>query len=168
MRWPGILAVRMALASFAAVVGVVVLQRVVEARERSAATRVVARVPPTPSALPALGFRLRPSGGVVLLASRLEAVPPEVAPVLQLLADGSLAVRRPPPLATSPGRTAYAGVAIVVPRSAMATWSPAARGTLAELLATLIDARPLPRERVRVVDAPFGERELQTLLAWLP
>lgn len=167
-RWFGSLAVRLCLAAFAAVAGVVILQQIVEARERSATNKPAPRLPPPTSPLPGLGFRLWPTAGVVILASRLEAIAPDVAPVLQLLADGSLAVRRPPRLAASPGRVADRDVAVVVPGVPMVAWSPAARGALAELLATLVDARPVPRQRVRVVDVPLGDRELQTLLAWLP
>lgn len=162
------LALQLVAASSLGVLGVVVLQHYVQAHERQAGAGSALRLPVVASALPALGFRLTPTTGAVHLVSRLDAVPPAVQPVLQLLADGSLAVRRPPPVAATPLRRPGAEMAIVVPRQPLAAWSPAARGTLAELLATLVVARPLPREQLRLVDVGFGEAELRMLLDWLP
>ena len=158
---------RLLLAAAAAAVAIVALNQVVGARERTGALATAPLRAPQASPLAGLGFVPVATDGVVLLVSRVDAVPATVAPVLQVLADGTLAVRRAPPLGKGP--LAVAGdVAIVVPRSPLAAWSPAARGALAELLAALVVARPVPRERVRLVDVPFGESELRALLAWLP
>jgi hypothetical protein len=163
----GVLGVRLAFASVAAMLAILALQHGVAAYEREA---IVARAPrelPRPSALTALGVRVAPAPGVIALACRVEALSSDVAPVYQVMADGRIAVPRPPRLSsgTEPGAPR---TAIVVPSGPFARWSPAARGAFVELLAALVPARPLPRDRVVLVDAPLSERDLQTVLAWLP
>jgi hypothetical protein len=164
----GSVGVRLVVAASLAVAGVVALQQLVEASDRREHARPVSAAAPA-SALAGLGFRVQPTTGVVKLASRMDALAPDVAPVLQVLDDGSLAVRRPPrvpsrPPAGPPDHT----VAVLFPRGPLAGWSPTARGALAELLAALTAARPLPRANVDVVDVAIGEQELLTLLDWLP
>lgn len=162
------LGVRLTLASLAAVAALVALHGVVAARERQEATKQVAIAAPAPSPLGALGFRIAATAGSVLLASRVDALAPAVAPVLQVLADGSLALRRPPPLAAAPGGPSGARpVGVVVPGGPLAAWSPAARGTLVELLGALLLDRPVAQDQVQVVDVPLGEAELRMLLAWV-
>lgn len=173
--WHDGLGPRLAIASCAAVLAILALQRGVDAYERDA---IAARIPhekPPPSALASLGERVVPAPGVVALASRIEAIAPDTAPVYQVLADGTLSLRRAPAAAGAPSAPGAANAAaeaprtaIVVPQTPFARWSPAARGAFVELLAALLPARPLPRERVVLVDAPLSERDLQTVLAWLP
>jgi hypothetical protein len=172
---PFALGVRLAAATLAAVAGIVALHHTVRAHERrteaAADAQRARRGAELPSPLLDLAFRLVPHRGTVLLARSPDGFAPAVAPVLEVLADGALAVRRTPPLGPSPPpdlEIAVGEVGVVVPGGAMATWTPRARATLAELLGSWIDVRPAPTARVRVVDAPIAERELAMLLAWVP
>lgn len=163
------LGARVVTALGAAVAGLVALQYFVIAGERAAAAAAPAWVPPSPTSSPLsdLGFRLVPIAGVVSLATRLSAIPPDQAPVLQVLADGSLALRRPPGVSGAPGG-AWRDLAVVVPNEPLADWSATARGALADVLGACLGARPVLPERVRIVDAPITAADIVSLLAWLP
>ncbi len=110
----------------------------------------------------------------MVLASRVEAVAPDVAPVLQVFLDGSVALRRAPAAATGPvvGTGAVnrdgIGAALVVPRGAAAAWTAAARAAVAEVLGRWIRERPVPAGRVRDVDLGWTPADLARFLALLP
>lgn len=170
--WPRHLVPRVLLAGGAAAMAVWGLQALVQAEDR----RVHASMTPSPtslspSPLASLGLRLRPVAGTVHVAMRLEAIAPDVAPVVQVLADGSLALRRPPPLAqqplASPGGAGGA-VAVLVTAPTLAALDAAQRSTLLDLLATWIDERPVPPARLRLVDVTWTAADLGRLLAWAP
>jgi hypothetical protein len=161
--------VRVVAALVLAAVGVFVLSVVVRNRdaEAIAASRVEpAVVPPEPPR--GLGFLLAPTGGNVLLASRLAAVATDVAPVVQVLPDGSAVLRRPAPLARGPMSSRSGDAAIVLPGRSLAALGPVARGTIVELLGQLVAARPVPAAVVRPVDLDLQGRDLEVLLAWIP
>ena len=166
---PRSLAARLLLASIAAAAGVLALQQSLREPVR-AASRAAVRPPARPSALASLGFPVMPAAGEVLLCSRIEAVPPDTAPVLRVLADGALAVLRPPALAPGPGAAAARprATAVVVPPAPYAGWPPPARSALLELLGALLPERPLPVQRVRAVDVALGSDELAALCRWVP
>jgi hypothetical protein len=173
MRWPGSLGGRVAVALALAAAAIYGLQFVIERRDaklRSArlAGSAVER-PPAASPLQALGFVLRPTSAPVLVATRLQALAPDVAPVLQVLADGSVALRRPGRVAQTPLADGAGGsVGILVPVQDLAQLEPAARGTLVELLAALVVERPVPFDRVRLVDLQASGKGLGPVLAWVP
>ncbi len=157
---PRSLGARLALASLGAVLGVLTLQQLVRAPAR-AATHAPARAPAAPSPLAAIGFRVTPVAGDVLLCARTRAVPPGAAPVLQVLADGRIVAVRAP---VDGARAA----AILAPRGPGAAWTPASRAALLEALAAMLPARPLPASRVRAVDLVLARADLDALCRWVP
>lgn len=168
---------RLAIALLVALVGVAWLHRAVSAGERVVPGARPIRFLPQPSVAPSplasLGFPLSPVAGRVVLASRLEAIPPSVAPVLQVFLDGSLAVRRPPRLASGPLPRSRPdgsgdGAALILPRSALVDWGPAARSVTVEVLARWLADRPVATERIRVADLALASPEIRSLLAWVP
>lgn len=167
MKWwpaslPASLHWRLAAAFVAAVATVFALHVFVTAADRRAPAPAPPPLPsPAPSALADLGLRLVPLPGPILLASRFEAVAPDTAPVIEVLADGGVALRRPP-------NDAPGAAAILLPARSLAGLGPVARGTLLELLGCLVAGRPVPSERIRVVDLAAQPGELTALLAWVP
>ena len=121
----------------------------------------------------ALGCELAPLSGSLAIAGRVSDLPADVAPVVEVLADGSLAIRRPVPLAEGPAsagsrsRDGY-GAGLVLPGPGLAQLSAAARGALGGLLSRWFPARPLPRQRLRSVGYPLDERDLERILRWIP
>lgn len=110
-------------------------------------------------------------GGPILLALRPSSLEPTVAPVVQVLKDGGLALRRPAPLAESPGLLAESlerGAAIVLPGAVFADFDARARSAFLELVGQLVRERPVPASRFRTVDFPLPIAELERLLQWLP
>ena len=165
----------MLLAAVIAVVAIVGLNTVVAARERQL-TPPPGPFVPAPSPLQSLGFTLAPVAGPVLLVSRSDAIPADVAPVLQVLADGGVALRRPPrllpgPVAASVAASATAsaaGAAILLPAASLELLSAKARGTCLELLAALVRERPAPTARCRPVAFVVTDQQLAAWLLWLP
>jgi len=94
-------------------------------------------------------------------------VPPDAAPLVRVLRDGSLALVRPAPLAQRPGQSVQTVPAVVLSRP-LAALSPAERGALLECLGALVPERPVPADAVHVVGDASGARELGRLLPWLP
>ncbi len=161
--WPASLQGRLAVAFAAAVATVWVLHVFVTAADRRAAAQAP-RVAPqhAPAPLPNVTFRVDAVQGPILLASRIDAVPPDAAPVIDVLASGGAFVRRPATAVPAPT------AAILLPARSLAALSPNARGTLLELLGALVSARPVPADRVRLADVAAAPRELAALLAWVP
>lgn len=172
--WPRSLAGRVAAALVLSGAAILALQLGVDRRdERQRPARgmgATAERAQAVSPLQALGFALRPSAVPVLVATRLQALAPDVAPVVEVLADGNVALRRPgrvPQAPTADG--AAAGQAgILLPVSDLALLQAGARGTLVELLAALVTERPVPFDRVRLVDVRAGGTGLGPVLAWVP
>lgn len=171
--WPRSLVGRVAAALALAAAAILVLHVEIERREQQqrsarlagAATERAVGVSP----LRRLGFVLRPTAAPVLVATRLQALAPDVAPVVQILADGSVALRRPGRVPQAPLADGAGGsVGILVPVPDLALLQPAARGTLVELLAALVSARPVPFDRVRLVDVQASGNGLGPVLAWVP
>jgi len=133
------------------------------ARARAAQQRAEAE----PGPVERLGFPVRASDAPIHVAVGLSALAPDVAPVLAVLADGSLALRRPArPFAGPLAGSGPAG--ILVPAAPLAQWSPAARAAFAAAVGALAAARPVPPGQVRVADAPMAPAELRSLLGWVP
>lgn len=166
--WPQSLAGRLLLAFVVAAAGIAVLAVTVREQDqaRAASRRASAPLPAPPP--PSNGFTLAPCGGRVLLATRIDALAPEVAPVVQVFADGSAALRRPGPLALVPGGAAATDAAVLLPERSLARLGPAARAALLDQIGLLLAVRPVPVERVPLVDVQGSERDLALLLGWLP
>lgn len=166
------LLLRLGAALVVALVATVALQGWITDADKQARARspvAPAQSPPTPAE--ALRVPLTPVPGQVWLATRLEAVAPDVAPVVQVLPDGSLALRRAPPLATNPSDRGLGGagaVAVLLPASRLAALDAAQRGALLELVGAWLDERPVPPARLRLVDVSADPAELARLLVWVP
>ncbi|MEO6597352.1 MAG: hypothetical protein ABIP94_21625 [Planctomycetota bacterium] len=120
-----------------------------------------------------LGFVLPPCRGTILLAARAGSIGPDVAPVVQILADGSLVLRRPASLPNGPalaaGRTAEGfGAAVVLSVTSLDQLTAAARGSLVDLIAQWVEARPVDIGRLRAVDFASSPAELGGLCRWVP
>lgn len=163
---------RLGVAFGVAVVATVALQGWITDADRLARARspaVPVPAPPTPAE--ALRLPLSPIPGQVWLATRLEAVAPDVAPVVQVLSDGSLALRRAAPLAADPtdrGHGRAGAAAVLLPAGRLAALNAAQRGALLELVGGWLDERPVPSARLRLVDVSAAPGELDLLLAWVP
>jgi hypothetical protein len=170
--WWQSLAGRLAIALLLATLAIAALWWVVAAPAAAAAPRAlppaVAPVTTLGPAKPeqALGFRLAPSPAGVLLASRLQALAPDVAPVVEVFADGAMALRRPPPAATGPTRQ-QRPAGLLLPGQRLFDLSPAARASAVALLADLRPERPVAAAAVMVVDL-LDAPTLPSLLGWVP
>ena len=128
---------------------------------------------PEPGVGDQLGVEVAALVGSLAVSDRLSAVPPDVAPVVEVLPDGALALRRGVPLAAAPGasralsRDGY-GACVVLPGSRLAELTPAARGALCDLLMQWFPERPVPVSRLRSLGARISGQEWGRLLAWLP
>lgn len=166
------LVLRLGAALVVAFVATAALQGWITDADKEARARVPAapvQAPPTPAE--ALRLPLLPVPGQVWLATRLEAVAPDVAPVVQVLPDGTLALRRAPRLAVNPSDTGHGrngAVAVLVPASRLAALDAAQRGALLELVGGWLAERPVPPARLRLVDVSADPAELARLLAWVP
>lgn len=128
---------------------------------------------PKPEHAVAVGFELRPLVGALAVGARLSALPRDVAPVIEVFEDGSLALRRPRPLAAGPGAAASGGpdglgAGVVLPGRSLDELTPQARGALGGLLVRWFPGRPVPISRIRPVGFEAAEQDLARLLAWLP
>ncbi|MBL9079361.1 MAG: hypothetical protein JNL08_17805 [Planctomycetes bacterium] len=170
MKWlPDSLSGRLLLAFVGAAAAIAVLAISVRQRDAVRAAERRATVPAAEPAAPVLAVVVAPVRGNVRLAQRFAALAPDVAPVVQVFADGTAAVRRPAPLPRSPGGAVVTGDAgIVLPAPSLAALTPAARGTVVELIGRLVGSRPVPVERVRAVDLSPADAELVALLQWVP
>jgi hypothetical protein len=169
IAWFRSLAGRLVLAVLAAAFGIAVLQYY--------AVRCDAQ-PRAPIAIPApraadIGIRLLPAAGTILLATRLEAIAPDVAPVVQVFADGSVALRRPGQLSTEPSSTPKKsrdghGAAILLPVKSLSGLTAQGRGALIEVIGQLVAERPVVAQRFAAGDFPIAAPELEALLQWVP
>lgn len=155
-----------------AALGVVVLHSYVEGADRRQKAAQEPPAPaPSPSPLALLGVPLRPVVGAVHVASRLDAVAPDIAPVLQVLADGSVALRRasPPPTSPQDGAAGPRGaVAVLLPAAALRRLDGPQRGALLAVVGSWIDERPVPAQRLVFADVEVEPGELAELLSWAP
>lgn|GEM_PF-2624365 len=121
----------------------------------------------------ALGCEVTPLVGTLAVSAVASSLPSDVAPVIEVLSDGSLALRRPVPLASGPAAGPPPskdghGAGLILPGVSLSDLSPEARGALCGLLLRWFPQRPLPSARLR----PYGYRlragDLARLLPWLP
>lgn len=113
------------------------------------------------------GFELAPVAGTVLLVADAAAVASHPGPVVEVVADGSLLLRRPMPSgAASPGNAP--GAAIVLPARSIAAIGPEARAALVALVGRLVDVRPVPAGRVRAEGLDADGVAVATLVQWVP
>jgi hypothetical protein len=153
-------------------------RRQVHAAERAVATAEVE--PAAASTAAQLGFQIRPCPGPVLLAGRMSSFAPDVAPIVEVLPDGTLALRRPPVLPAGPlggigaadGSTCRPGILVATGAAGQVEGTvgreagAAARGALLRLIQQFVLDCPVPRGRIVVLDDAAAGLELEALLRW--
>jgi hypothetical protein len=162
--WPDGLAARITIALLVAVGLIIALDFWVahaDAAEQPPRP-VVPGFGPEPRALARLG----PPARAVVLCSDNDIVPVEAAPVLAVLGNGELVVRRPPPLARGPGPVVPDLAALVLPRRELATLDPAQRAAVVDALGRLCGAGAGP-EAVRTIGIAASRDEIAALLRWI-
>lgn len=117
--------------------------------------------------------RLRPVHGTILCAHREASLSPDIAPVVEILANGELILRRPAPLASGPVPVAATsgaghGAGIVLPSHDLEKLTPAARGALIALLRRWLPERPIPPQKLQSSDVRMVPVALRRLLSWIP
>jgi hypothetical protein len=118
---------------------------------------------PQMSPVERLGFPVVAIPGCVHLVAKGAPDPEGIAPVYEVLADGSLALRRSAAVAASPSAVPEHAV-LRLPADSLVAMGPAARGAAVELLGALVQERPVPLARLRWVGmAPPADR----VAAWL-
>jgi hypothetical protein len=117
--------------------------------------------------LPVLPPGLRAGSATIGLFADVRTVPAAAGPVVQILADGTIALRRGAPPARGP-RAPASHPAVVLPTDRLAALSPSQRLALLELLGALWSGRPVPPERCELVGVAAREGEVAQLLSWVP
>jgi hypothetical protein len=191
--WPQSLGGRLTLAFALAIVAVIVLAYTVESMDDGPAPTkrakpsvlshaqtggVVGAVPQATANLGSSGWGqnlpvLRPVTGTILLATSEAALAPDIRPVLEILADGDVVLRRSLPLAKEPVAVAPLsrdghGVGIVLPTSSLSGLPVAARGALIGMIQQLLLERPVLPANVCSSDVEMDPQELRRLLSWVP
>jgi hypothetical protein len=119
------------------------------------------------AAVPVLPPGLRAGKETIRLFADPGAVPADAGPVVQVLADGSIALRRGAVPARAPGQST-SRPAVVLPAFRLAALTPPQRLALLELVAALLEGRPVAAGRVELVGVAAGGGELARLLSWVP
>jgi len=161
---PQSLAGRLTLALLVAAAAVAALDAMVWHTDAQAVAREAAGRPAAFAPAPIVG--LLPTAGEILLATRIEAVPADAAPVVQVTPDGGFTVLRPSPRDAA-GAT-LRPAAILLPAASTRRFDAATRATLAEIIARLATERPVRAARFRSLGFRLDVFELERLLAWLP
>jgi hypothetical protein len=132
-----------------------------------AAPPVVPRSFALSSPLATLGFRIAAVDGEVALVAPRALMPPTAAPVFEVLPEGDVVLRRPPPIVGAPVRVG-GGAAIRLPSERFERMGPAARATALELLGGLCAERPVAAPRITLHGFVAAPRQLQMWLDWVP
>lgn len=157
-----------AVCALAAIVALEWILRSEEEMDRSLAS---ARDAADRAAQEALGSaRPLSSAGVtartVVLCDRAGAVP-EASGEWQMLADGAILVRRPPPLPSQPGAVELPAFAVVLPTAGLRELDPVARAALLDFLSEAWRDRPVATDRLRLQGVGGDEADKSALLGWL-
>lgn len=134
-----------------------------------------ALAPPSPSTwvgATTLGFELESTAGTIMVVQRASALPPDIAPVVEILATGELVLRRPVPLAKSPGQQGKLsrdghGAGVVLPVANLESLTPSGRVALVGLLRQWLRERPVPLDRLRSSDLKWSPETVRQLLSWM-
>lgn len=120
-----------------------------------------------------LGFRLRPTPGTILLANRGASMAPDIAPVVEILANGELLLRRSLPVAVDPQDSPILshdghGAGVVLPVADLDALSPRARGALIWLIQEWLVERPVSPAKFAANGLQLNRLALHRLLSWVP
>jgi hypothetical protein len=155
-----------AVAALAFIVGLEVWLRASDARAVPALAAPRPRAVPAPFAQPRAAD-LGVDAAEVCLCASLAQVPAAAQPVLQVLADGSVVLRRAAPLSSSPRRAAVATAALLLPAVALADLTPGQRAAVLDQLGALFAARPVAAGRVRLCGVVGDAKAVRRLLEWV-
>ena len=128
---------------------------------------------PSLSSYESLGFRLRPTPGTILLVKPGAPLASDIAPVVEILANGELVLRRSLPVAVDPqdspilSRDGH-GAGVVLPVANLAALSPRARGALIWLIQEWLVERPVSPAKFVGNGLQMNRLELRRLLSWVP
>ena len=120
--------------------------------------------PPTAARVP---DHLRNRAVLIYLVSDPERMPPQVAPVAEVLEDGRIAVQRLPPLPESPESGPWLAAGVVLPRPGLVDLTPEQRVALLDLCNAFSGGDRLQADQVIGLGFAFGEAEMRRLLNWL-
>ncbi|MBL8748527.1 MAG: hypothetical protein JNK78_05155 [Planctomycetes bacterium] len=157
------MAAQIALAMAVAGSSIAVLTVVMTAHDESVRAKERNAVAAAPRGF---GFELAPVTGTVLLVADAAAVAAHPGPVVEVSADGSLALRRAP--APGAGSGVSTSAAIVLPAHSLAAMGPEARAAVVALVGRLVDVRPVPPGRVRAEGLDADGGAVTALLQWVP
>lgn len=129
---------------------------------RDAAERAAAEALGRAQPVSVLGVTAR----TVVLCDRVGAVP-EAAGEWQLLSQGSVLVRRPPPLPSQPTSVEVPAFAVVLPTAGLADLDPVARAALLDFLSEAWRDRPVGPDRLRLQGVGGDDADKAALLRWL-
>jgi hypothetical protein len=104
---------------------------------------------------------------LVWLCAAFDSVPPLVAPVVQILRDGSFAVRKAAPVATLPGPRTVAAIALLLPVKALPDLTAIQRAALLDQLSAIFTARPIASGQVQCAGLAGESADLAALLSWV-
>ena len=181
MNLPWQLTARVLVALGFAAAAIAVLSYAVEAADEPAKLGLRAQRAPAkearsllapPRHKQSLGFDVAPLDGALALVASEAALPPDVAPVVEVLAGGGLALRRARPLAegpapVGPSRDGY-GAGLVLPGPSLVALAPGERAALLGLLERWFPERPVALARLEPIGVEASAADLQRLLRWLP
>jgi sugar/nucleoside kinase (ribokinase family) len=68
----------------------------------------------------------------------------------------------------APGGAEHGDAGVLLPERSLAQIGPAARAAVLDLIGQLVAVRPVPPDRVQVVDVVAAGDELVPLLQWVP
>jgi hypothetical protein len=142
---------------------------------KSAGSADLSRVSPSaPATLArALGFRLQATRGTIMLAHRESSLAPDIVPVVEILANGKVVLRRPMPIAVGPGQDAPLsgqghGGGVILPVMNLELLTPEARAALIGLLQLWVTERPVLPTKLSANDLRLVPEAVRRLLSWVP
>ncbi len=101
------------------------------------------------------------------LATILDQLPKDCAPVIRVLPGGSLQIPVAPPIAMRPGAMTWPDVGVLLPQARVCDLSASERSSLLAIWSRLAGSTGLTPDRVRTPGCRFQEGELDLLLRWL-
>ena len=162
---PGGLWRRILLATVLAVGAILALQAwVQDANSGELGTAKVAEPPPSSNRVPP---HLRRRTVLLYLVGDLARMPEPVAPVVEVLEDGRLAGRRPPPVPKGPDEGPWLAAGVVLPRLRLSELTPVQRVAFLSLCDGFSGGDRLEVNQIVGLGFEFGEGELRRLLHWL-
>lgn len=142
---------------------IVVLQIAVQAGSGTDAEPVAE----PPRDTPRLPAELRRRTLLLYLVSEPDRMPERVAPVVEVLVDGGLEVRRPSAVPDGPEDGPWLAAGVILPGSRLQDLTPVQRAALLSVCEGFSGGDRLDPEAVLGLGFDFGQAELRRLLHWV-